>query len=301
MSERCFVKVRWDAATTAGDAGRAVGGFLRYIQHRDLHPDSATAPKQPAVAGLVKYVAYRDRASNRAELFGPDGRAGSVQRKQFADYVAHSIAESQPQLFRSRDGSWRDRRRAVSRFVISPEHAAGLDLEQVLRAGVARLESDLGQSGLRWIAAIHRNTKHHHVHLVLAGMQRRDDGSYMRVDVTKGRLAGIKAAVIAEIERQRGERVLEPSAPPHLGMAVGGRTNIKPALRPVAIVPRLIRTPPTTRPARRSRQHAARHRVAADALSGSILRLRAAAGRYRRRMQHDAEDEAWRLRCERAR
>lgn len=301
MSERCFVKVRWDPATTPGDAGRAVGGFLRYIQHRDLHPDSASTAKTPAVAGLVKYVAYRDRASNRAELFGPDGRAGSDERKQFADYVGRSIAESQPQLFRSRDGSWRDRRRAVSRFVISPEHASGLDLEQVLRAGVTRLESDLGQSGLRWIAAVHRNTKHHHVHLVLAGMQRREDGSYGRVDITKGRLAGIKAAIIAEIERQRGERVLEPSAPPHLGMAVGGSTNSKPALQAVASAPLLIRTPPTARQARRSRQHPARHQLAGSALSGSILRLRAAAGRYRRRMQHDAEDEAWRLRCERAR
>ena len=139
MSERCFVKVRWDPATTAGDARRAVGGFLRYIQHRDLHPGSKPVRTAQDVHGLVKYVAYRDNASSRAELFGPEGVSGADARKGFAAYVTRSIERSQPQLFHTRDGHVLDRRRAVSRFVISPERAVGLDLQQLTRVAVARM------------------------------------------------------------------------------------------------------------------------------------------------------------------
>src|SRR6266851_4090471 len=206
MTERCFVRVKWDPATTAGDARRAVGGFLRYIQHRDLHSRSKPARTPADVRGLVKYVAYRDRASTRAELFGPDGVVGTKLRKDFADYVTRSIERSRPQLFRSRDGRLQDRRRAVSRFVISPERADGLDLQRLTRGAVARLESELGVDWLRWIAAVHRNTQHHHVHLVLAGLHEEAPGRYRRVDISKKGLAAIKETFALEISRQRGGR-----------------------------------------------------------------------------------------------
>jgi hypothetical protein len=299
VSERCFVKVRWDPATTPGDVRRAVGGFLRYIQHRDLHPDSSTSRKPSEVAGLLKYVAYRDRASSRAELLGPEGPISSQQRKDFAEYVARSIAGSAPQLYRGRDGRLLDRRRAVSRFVISPERAQGLDLEQLLRAGVACLEAQSGLTGLCWIAAIHRNTKHHHLHLVLAGLHLREDGSYVRVDITKHRLAALKEAVIQEIERQRGARELETT---NARQILGGSSPSKPALMPMAVTPRLIRTPPRVRPALRGIRPSHRHhRASGDALSTPILRLRAAARRYQRRMQRETEEEARRLAWERGR
>jgi hypothetical protein len=97
----------------------------------------------------------------------------------------------------------------MHRFVISPERAQGLDLEKLTRAAVAQLESDMGVTNLRWIAAIHRNTRHHHVHLVVAGMHEGGNGGYRRVDVGKPRLAALKQAVGLEIERERGpfERV----------------------------------------------------------------------------------------------
>src|SRR5207245_11213906 len=120
--------------------------------------------------GLVKYVGYRDQASARAELFGSQGRQGTSGRKVFVDFVARSIAASQPQLFRTRDGRMLDRRRAVSRLIISPERSHGLDLELLTRAAMDRLADETGSSDLRWIAAIHRNTAHHHIHLVVAGM-----------------------------------------------------------------------------------------------------------------------------------
>lgn len=301
MSERCIVRVKWDPATSPSEVGRAVGGFLRYIQHRDVHPDSSPSPKPANVAGLTKYVAYRDQASTRAELFVPEGKAGSAQRKQFTAYVARSIEESKAQLYRARDGRLLDRRRAVSRFVISPERAQGLDLERLLRAGVARLESEMGVSDLRWIAAIHRNTAHHHAHFVLAGLHRRDDGSYVRVDINKSRLTAIKEAIAQEIVRQRGERLpAQTRTVTSAGQAVGGKPEIKPALKPLAMPPRLIRTPPTTLPARRGAFVVRRHPQRSAGLAMSILRLRAIGRRYQRRMQHEAETEARQMRWERS-
>src|ERR1700682_4791956 len=104
MTERCFVKVAFDPTPSGSQVRRAVGGFLRYIQHRDLHPTPKSANPKPDVAGLVKYVAYRDKASSRAELFGPEGAIGTGERKEFVAFVAGSIEGSKPQVFRTRGG-----------------------------------------------------------------------------------------------------------------------------------------------------------------------------------------------------
>ena len=77
----------------------------------------------------------RDKAANRAELFGSHEANGAKGRKDFVDYVVRSISGTEPQLFSSRDGRTLDRRRAVSRLIISPERSGGLDL----RAGQDRL------------------------------------------------------------------------------------------------------------------------------------------------------------------
>ena len=299
ISERCIVRVKFTPAGAAAEVRRAVGGFLRYVQHRDLHPDSPPPRPTPKVAGLLKYVAYRDKASARAELFGPHGALGTQERKEFADFVARSIEGSEPQVFRTRDGRVMDRRRAVSRFVISPERAQGLDLEALTRAAVGRLESEMGISELRWIAAIHRNTGHHHVHLVLAGMHEDGKGSYRRVDLSKQRLAAMKQAVSHEIERQRGERapsrlVTEPAA-----SGVGGRDPFveHPALKLPVARPALIRALPLAPLARyrvASRSETNHHRRPISA-GGSVLRLRAVARRYQRRMERELEIEARRL------
>jgi len=207
MNDRVILAVKFTPAGPAGQVRKAVGGFLRYVQHRDIHPTQPEGRPRPEVSGLIKYVAYRDRANARAELFGPEGPLSSADRKAFATFVADALDKSRPQRFGGRDGQPRDRRRAVYRFVISPERANGLDLRLLTTMAVNGLERESGTSGLRWIAAIHRNTAHHHVHLVVAGMHLDSDGQYRRVDVTKPRLAAMKLTLGLEIDRQRGREV----------------------------------------------------------------------------------------------
>ena len=43
MNERCIVRVKFTPAGAGAEVRRAVGGFLRYVQHRDLHPDMLVA------------------------------------------------------------------------------------------------------------------------------------------------------------------------------------------------------------------------------------------------------------------
>ena len=290
---RCFVKVEFDPATTGSHVRRAVGGFLRYIQHRDLHPAPKLVRPTPDIAGLVKYVAYRDKASGRAELFGPQGSLGTKERKDFVGFVARSIEGSQPQIFRTRAGLLMDRRRAVSRFLISPESAHGLDLERLARAAVSRLESDMGVSGLRWIAAIHRNTDHHHVHLVLAGMREDASGGYRRVDISKPRLAAMKEALGLEIERQREE--LAPSREPAHVASVPKTDVDSVSIEPEPHAPTIRSGAATGLSLRSTRERRTFHPTS---YAGSVVALRAVARRYQRRMERELEIETRRCRRE---
>ena len=300
MSERCIVRVKFTAAGSSSDVRRAVGGFLRYVQHRDLHPDSKPARPTPEVSGLLKYVAYRDRASARAELFGPKGPLGTHERKDFAEFVARSIADSRPQPYRTRDGQTLDRRRAVSRFVISPERGQGLDLGALTRAAVGSLESEIAAGDVRWIAAIHRNTRHHHVHLIVAGMAVDKTCGYRRVDITRPRLAAMKAAVALEIERQRGDRAPAQPARRPMASGVSGRyRSSSPALKLLVSPPALIRALPLAR-FRVASRGGRREPWMRTSGPSSLLVLQTVARRYSRQMQRELEDEAKRLSWERA-
>jgi len=286
MGERVILAVKFTPAGSLGQVRKAVGGFLRYVQHRDLHPTEASTKARPEVSGLLKYVAYRDRASTRAELFGPTGSLGSAERKAFANFVAGAIDASRPQLFRNRKGELTDRRRAVYRMVISPERAAGLDLERLTRAAVTRLEQESG-GGLRWIAAVHRNTKHHHVHLVLAGMRDDGNGGFARVDITKPRLAAMKEALLLEIERQRTERT--PTK--ELAQLVAPAARTEAATSSSAAMPVLAFQRLANRPA---------PHVHPTPLAGSVIALRAVGRRYQRQMERELEEGYRRMHWEHA-
>jgi hypothetical protein len=247
------------------------------------------------VAGLAKYVAYRDKASSRAELYGPHGTIGSRERKEFVAFVAGSIENSKPQVFRTRAGDLMDRRRAVSRFLISPEVAQGLDLQDLARAAVRQLESDINVSGLRWIAAVHRNTDHHHVHLVLAGMYLDASGRFRRVDIGKARLVAMKQAIGLEVERQRGER-MKSYEPAELSRPIR-KTEADTASLKHEVVPALRSVAPTriSRPSSRLR-----HSLHPTLHTSSAIALRAVARRYQRQMERELEQSYRQSQWERA-
>ena len=288
MNERVILAVKFTPAGSGSVVRKAVGGFLRYVEHRDLHPTQDQARRKPEVSGLLKYVAYRDSASTRAEFFGPTGTLGSAERKAFAAFVGGALDNSKAQLYQGRDGELHDRRRAVYRMIISPERASGLDLRKLTAAAVGRLEQDCEAKSLHWIAAIHRNTAHHHVHLVLAGMREDEAGGFVRVDITKQRLAAMKEALGQEISRQRGERTLSrtpaASQPGDLFAFQMDRSR-RPANSPrgglIALEGRASR-----------RSWHASHR------GGSEIALRAVARRYQRQMQRELEEGQRQKHCE---
>jgi len=275
MAERSILAVAYTPISSARTLRAAVGGFLKYIQHRDQHPDS-----QPEVEGLLKYVAHRDRTGSRARLFNRDGQVSDENRRWLASYVSRSVAGLSAKSSRDQGSQQANRRRAVYRFVLSPEFARGLDLPQLARAAMGQLEADAGGIG-PWLAAEHRNTVHPHIHIVLAARREITRGRFKTVVVTRPRLARMKAAMMNEINRQRElERRHEPG--------LRGR------------VPQLRRAnhPPSwkARPRRRRRFLALRsanlrHLPHHPGATSAVLTLRALAAHYRRQMERDLEDE----------
>jgi hypothetical protein len=284
MSDRVILAVKFTPAGSCSQVRRAVGGFLRYVQHRDVHPTQPDGRPRPEVSGLLKYVAYRDRASTRADLFGPSGTLTSDDRKTFASFVANALEKSSPQTFRAGNGELRDRRRAVYRFVISPEHANGLDLRRLTNAAVGRLEQESGVTGLRWIAAIHRNTAHYHVHLVLAGMRVDVAGGYRRVDITKPRLAAMKEALGLEIERQRAD--LTPLRQPLVAVPTAKSAPSEGSSRDAAPSGAALTEEVLVAPLSVGR----RQRFRSAAHIRSVITLRVVARRYQRQMERELED-----------
>ncbi len=286
MSDRVILAVKYTPASAPSRVRRAVGGFLRYVQYRDKHAETEVAHAEPRVGGLLKYVAYRDRGAPQGRLFGPEGTAGNQERRDFGDFVARSLKGSKPHVSRDAMGELIDRRRAVYRFVLSPEHADGLDLRQLTRAAVSRLESETGGSPLRWIAAEHHNTAHPHVHIVLAGMRETGPDQYRSLVLNRRRLAGMKEELMLEIQRQRGANCRQPQVP---------RTAIRPqfaAHRSVAAaLPALPARP--ARPAMKAplvRTHSRPQVHRRSTLTAAAL-LRAAARRYRWRLERQVEEE----------
>ncbi len=201
LSRRAILSIQYTAA--GPKAGKAVGGFLRYVHYRDHHN---LGERDRGVGGLVRYVAYRDSAAPEGRLFDASKTVGDRERRELIRYVRRSltgIPDFDP-------AGNRRPARAVYRFGLSPEDARGLDLRRLTRTTMGQLERDIG--GLPpWIAAEHRNTEHPHVHIVLAARRQTSNDGFREVRVTKQRLARMKGALSLEIDRQRGERPREQS------------------------------------------------------------------------------------------
>ena len=178
-------------SASAGDIAR----FVRYVQYRDIHPDSNQARD---VDDLIAYVHHRDPTSPRGRMFDAVGPAAYEQRQVLVDHVARSNTE-----LLGRDNPSTTSLRAAYRLIISPEDARGVNLQRLTRAAMARLEADAGGKLPPWIAGEHRNTKHPHVHVVLGARRETAAGQFRTLLITRERLAAMKEALHAELQLQR--------------------------------------------------------------------------------------------------
>jgi len=183
--DRCILSVKY---VPAGSAKR-LGGFLRYVQFRDQHQDAGPVRE---LSGLTKYIAHRDRTAPGGRLFGARGNCGDLDRRALLAHISRSM----------RSGGAGKHPRAAYRMVLSPERADDIDLKALTRAALTQLAREAGGTP-PWIAAIHRNTKHPHVHIVMAARREVGPGRFKTVVINRERLAHMKLAIDAELERGR--------------------------------------------------------------------------------------------------
>ena len=197
MTSPSFVlSVRYTPVGVRGGVGKRASGFLRYVQYRDHHEDWTNVKD---VDGMLRYVGHRDQATARGRVFDAHGTAGDEERRQLTQEIRRSVRDLNAW---HRQGP--DRRRAFYQLVLSPREAQGLDLRRLTRAAMAQLGRDAGTGSLpRWIAAEHRNTRHPHVHVVLAARREVSPGQFRTLQITPERLARMKVAVDRELELER--------------------------------------------------------------------------------------------------
>lgn len=267
-SSRAILSLRYTPVDARGGIRQAAGALLRYIHYRDQHVEE---PERGDVDRMLRYVSHRDRSSTKGRLFDRDHVIGDAERRRLGAYVVRSTKGLPP----PRRTASKDTRRAIYQMVLSPEEAAGLDLRAVARAAMAQLESDAGKLP-PWIAAEHRNTRHPHVHIVMAARREISPGRFRSVQITRPRLAAMKGAMALEIARQRGAERQHPLARRNHGQAEALR------LRHSGQTPRTgwrtlrIRTGRSIGPVR----HA-----------GLLFRVQLAARRYQRQMERELEQQ----------
>lgn len=291
-SKTSILALEWMPVSVAGGVRKALGGFLRYVEFRDQHIEPDT---NGGLDAYMRYVAHRDRTSPAGRIFGQDSALTDNDRKSLVDFVDRSIRGLKPRWLRNRDGGLEDHQRAVYQMILSPEDWRGLDLRRMARAAMQQLEADAGEMGVGpWFAAEHRNTKHHHVHIVLAARREVAPGKFSTLLITRQRLQRMKDAIALEIERQRALE-LEP----HID-------DSQPGLVPEV---RLREPRPHVRPGwhwagrtcvRRRTLLSVHDRAGGRPIASSLFHLRGVAERYHRRMEHElahdvaaAELEGW--------
>ncbi len=280
-SNRSFLGVeRMHASPTIS---ATVGKFLRYLHYRD-HIQEGDEGR--GVAGLVRYVAFRDQASPEGRLFTRNRSIGAYERQRLVSFVRRSLAGLPDRLLDRERG----RLPAAYRFVLSPEDARGLDLRKLTREIMGQLESDAGALP-PWIAAEHRNTAHAHTHIVMAARREIGPGEFRGVVVNRGRLSRMQARMRHEIEVQRGDRqqVMAPRVGVP-GISRSAATQRTRAGSPSRDLPRrrgeLARDDPFRWPHRRPRPHH-RRGLSWYPIQNAFARL---AARYRRELEREEEE-----------
>lgn len=280
-SARSILALRYTPVSVAGGVRKAVGGFLRYVQFRDQHAE----PEAAGLDAFVRYVAHRDRTSPGGRVFGPDPDSIEVDRRRLVDYVARSTKGLAPKWVQGADGKLVDQQRAVYQLILSPEDWRGLDLRRLAGAAMKQLEEDAGPGGIGpWFAAEHRNTAHHHVHIVLAARRELEPGKFQTLHITRSRLQRMKEAIGREVERQRGLELGRPESTPAPRLAL---TVNRPQQQSHAALRWRRQHVLSVFGHPRSISHARGSRLFGTAL----LRLRGAALSYHHQMQRELEED----------
>ena len=267
-SSRAILSLRYTPVDARGGIRQAAGALLRYIHYRDQHVEE---PERGDVDRMLRYVSHRDRSSTKGRLFDRDHVIGDAERRRLGAYVVRSTKDMPPA--RRTDG--KDTRRAIYQMVLSPEEAAGLDLRAVARAAMAQLESDAG-SLPPWIAAEHRNTRHPHVHIVMAARREISPGRFGTVQITRPRLAAMKGAMALEIVRQRGAEREHPLTRRGSGQAEALRIRHSAHSQRAGWRTPRMRSPRSNGPVRHAEL---------------LFRVQVAARRYQRQMERELEDQ----------
>jgi hypothetical protein len=199
-STTSVLALKYMPVSVPGGVRKAAGGFLRYIQFRDQHVEA----EGRGLDAYVRYVAHRDRTSPQGRVFGEEGRRTDNDRHRLVDHISRSTRGLRPKWVPNRNGELEDRQRAVYQFILSPKDWRGLDLRLAARKAMKQLEADAGAGGIGpWFAAEHRNTDHHHVHIVLAARREIGPSRFSTLLITRDRLQRMKDVVKRELEHQR--------------------------------------------------------------------------------------------------
>lgn len=282
-SARSILALRYTPVSVSGGVRKAVGGFLRYVQFRDQHVE----PEAGGLDAFVRYVAHRDRTSPGGRVFGPDQDRIEVDRRRLVNYVSRSTQGLAPKWVQGPDGKLVDQQRAVYQLILSPEDWRGLDLRRLACAAMKQLEEDAGTGGIGpWFGAEHRNTAHHHVHIVLAARRELGPGNFQTLVITRSRLQRMKDAVGREIEGQRGLELGRVEGTPTQRLSL---TVATPQLQSHAALRwRRQRVRPLFG---NSRSRSIGHVRGSRLFGTALLRLRGAALSYHHQMERELEED----------
>ncbi len=140
---------------------------------------------------IVKHTYTRDRGAARAAVcyyqLRPRGR-DEEPRTIFTRDGDISRAHAHRMLREHQNGNF-----LVHRITLSPsDRECPQDLRDMTRYVLAELEKEKSQR-LHWFAVEHRNTDHHHVHVMIAGAgERESDGATRSVKLTREDYASMR-------------------------------------------------------------------------------------------------------------
>ncbi len=140
---------------------------------------------------IVKHTYTRDRGAARAAVryyqLRPRGQ-GEEPRSIFTKDGTISRADAGRMMREHQNGNF-----LVHRITLSPsDRERPEDLRDMTRYVLAELEHEKGQT-LHWFAVEHKNTSHHHVHVMIAGTgERESDGATRSVKLTKEDYAAMR-------------------------------------------------------------------------------------------------------------